>query len=67
MSDILSCLKDGRINSLCSNCSVMPVTYQSAIESADNSCCGYRAPEIKASDCETNENKIVNEMEVSHV
>lgn len=45
----------------------MPVTYQSAIESADNSRCNYRAPEIKSSDCETKENQMVSKMEVGHL
>lgn len=42
----------------------MPITYRSAIESADNSCCNYRAPEIKSSDCGNKENQIVSKVGV---
>lgn len=42
----------------------MPVTYCSAIESADNSCCNYRAPEIKSSDCGTKEKQMVSKVGV---
>jgi len=45
----------------------MPVTYQSAIESADNSCCNHRGPEIKSGDCETKGNQMVSETGVGHL
>lgn len=45
----------------------MHVTYQSAVESADNSCRNNRAPEIKSSDCETKEKQLISEMGIGYL